>query len=209
MHLKSISWENIAEYVFQNYQPGSNENKYVTDLFAKLWSSLADEFVSISQRNECNSIKHGFRVQLGGFEIKMAVHDIDSDIKDEKMQTVGKSKYGVSYYKLQKINSDKTERSYRIERYCVNWDMQKTIDILKLVSISITNIISALQILNKTEVEVNFIIPERDFNFTELFSDSIGGSQFSIGPIINDRHKIHVNKDKSPKSVVDYNEKTK
>lgn len=172
LKVASISWENISELIFQSYLPDSEKQKNTIKLFSKLWSDLSDEFLDRERIYEYNSMKHGFRVSPGGFTFTLGIeHEYGVPPPSNEMKVFDHSEFGLSFFKLEKIGSQKDNRSLISRRCLVNWKVEKTAILLQLISISINNIIAALKIANgATPNEVKFTRPSDDSAFEEAWN---------------------------------------
>lgn len=104
LNIANVTWDSIAEYVYRWYLPGTEKNKKTSNLFAILWSRLAHDYLDENYILEYNSIKHGFRIKSGGFLLKAGLeHEYSLSPPDEEIFTVGYSKYGSTFYILEKV----------------------------------------------------------------------------------------------------------
>jgi len=143
---------------------------------------LASEFVNPAHIDEYNSIKHGFRVRSGGFTLAVGKeHEYGVSPPQEEMKVVGHSEYGTTILKLEPITNKKGNRSYRSRRHSLNWRIEKTVLLLQLTSMSITNITSALKIANGVEAGTcKFTWPVDDETFIEPWKYSPGVTSSSM-----------------------------
>ena len=149
--LPKLSWEAVARLV---HAKASSDPEKVATLaagFASFWRRLAEECAESTQIEEYNSLKHGFRVGHGGIQI-----DIGPELTsageippDARWQSLGGSKTGSSFYRLEVAGGDsKSNRSRMCSQVFVNWSHQTMIVALQMVACSINNVLCALRLIN-------------------------------------------------------------
>lgn len=144
--LRNISWEVISKIVMSAYQPGTTRQTQMIQGFADFWRHSAYALIDAREIEQYNALKHGFRVQAGGFRISIANEDPVSG-KPGVAQSLGGSEFGASFFKLERISGkDKFYLSSR--RTSVNWMFERVALQLQLVAMSIRNAVSALMICN-------------------------------------------------------------
>src|SRR5687767_11979647 len=143
-----ITWETLSNVVHESLiLEDKDKEKSIKNGFGRLWSRFATIYLQHGFSEEYNSIKHGLRVKSGGFSLSMGVEDQPGvPSPPERMVLIGKSKFGTSYYTSEQI--DDLKRHIQITRNSRNWDPEDMVWGLKLISTSISNIISALKIFN-------------------------------------------------------------
>jgi len=190
--IASVTWENIAQSVFHTYQPGSQRQADTVKCFSRLWLRLATEFTDPVQINEYNSLKHGFRVRSGGFALVAGVeHEYGVPPPADDMRLVGKSDYGMSFFKLETLGKDKGNRSLRSRRTSVNWSIERVVLLLQLCYFSIQNVIAALRFANGIAAEnCKFLRPESGDDFDRPWQYSPGVTSLNIDHVINDHDTI-------------------
>jgi len=85
--------------------------------------------------------------------------------RPEDVQTIGHSEFGSSFLSLEKIPmGEKSNRSYRSRKRSLNWSAEQVALLLQLVSMSLSNVVSALRIANGVSpADVKFVRPvEKD-----------------------------------------------
>lgn len=168
LDIPNISWENIADIVFQGSDSDPAQVSSNVKNYSKCWSRLAQEFLRPSSRDEFNAMKHGLRIRNGGFSLLMAP-ELEPGISPppEEMKTIAHSDYGSSYFTLEQCPGRvKGNRSYKINRQSLNWGFDSTAGKLIILSNSIYNIVSFLKVLSGTPFEnVQFV----RFSDSELY----------------------------------------
>lgn len=148
LKVQVLNWSTISEAIYEALLLDDKEKESTIKRgFGQLWSRFAAIFLQDDFGNEYNSIKHGLRIRTGGFSFAMGVQDAPGiPAPKERMMLMGKSKFGTSYYDINRIGSMKEH--VQIRRNSRNWDPEDMVWGLKLISISISNVISALKIHN-------------------------------------------------------------
>lgn len=172
----------MSESVFRCYLPGTEKNKTTAELFATLWSRLAHEYTDQNHVDEYNSIKHGFRIRSGGFGLAVGLeHEYGVSPPPEEMKLIGNSAFGTTFFKVESIGEVKGNRSLISRKISLNWKIEKAMLLLQLVSMSITNITSALKITNGAQPgRCKFLRPEEDSDFNTPWSYSPGVTSCNI-----------------------------
>ena len=148
--IRNLSWLDISKEVLVNCPPNAPELKNAIKLFADFWKLLALNHTSQIYIDEYKSLKHGFRIALGGFEVKMGTYPSASmPPPEQEMKSLGSSKWGADFRVIKKFDSDiKGSRSRQSIRTAVNWNAEAVAYSLHLVTHSIMNIIGYLGALN-------------------------------------------------------------
>lgn len=166
--LEYMSWDAIAKVVLQQSNPDPAKAARNGDLFGALWARLAAEYVKDVHIKEYNSLKHGFRVSHGGFRIAIGLqHEPGVPASSEQMHSLGGSDFGSTFYVLEQIGGgDKSNRSRRSRRVSVNWSAERMLIDLQLISMSVRNVVSTLQLWNgRNPAEVSFVRPLQNKDF--------------------------------------------
>lgn len=176
LKIKNVSWKSIAEVIFRSYLPGTEKNRRTTEAFSKLWQRLTYEYLDENHINEYNSLKHGFRVKSGGFGLSVGIeHEYGVSPPENEMQLIGYSEHGTSFFKLENIGDRKRSRNVRSRKVLLNWKIEKIALLIQLISISITNITSALLIANGAKPStLKFVRPSKDDDFEKPWEYSPG-----------------------------------
>ena len=181
-----ISWEAIAESIFQWTLPSAERGNNTATLFARLWRRLASEFTEKDCVNEYNSLKHGFRVRPGGFKLTIGLEKGYGGPPSEKeTHVLGESSYGTSFYSIEAVPDRKGDRNLVARHVSLNWTIEKATLLIRLIAMSIGNIKSALEIVNGANLRLGkFVRPVDDDDFEKPWSYSPGVTRFSEDPNI-------------------------
>ncbi len=144
--IRDVSWFAISREVLSPCPPDTPGLSATIESFAKFWELLALNHTDQSSIDEYNSLKHGFRVAHGGFEIMIGTHPIGSTPPtQQEMLSIGSSKWGATFRVIKKFDNDvKGSRSRQSIHTAVNWDAKAAIHSLHLVADSIRNIATYL-----------------------------------------------------------------
>ncbi len=205
LNIENVSWSSVADSVFRCYLPETEKNKKTAQLFATLWSRLAHEYTNSNHVNEYNSIKHGFRIRSGGFALAVGLeHEYGVSPPPEEMKLIGKSDFGTTFFRIESIGKGKGNRSLRSRRTSLNWNIEKTILILQLVSMSVKNITSALKIANGAQPGTcKFFRPQEDSDFDKPWSYSHGVTVCNMDFVISEDQVASVTRSELLKTVTD------
>jgi hypothetical protein len=167
-----LSWSSIAEIVFQRLVFEDKEKEAaIKNGFAQLWSRFASDFLDKEFTREYNSIKHGLRVRSGGFSFAMGPQS-KPGAPAEKMTLLGKSDFGSGYLTDDKIGDLK--HHVQLKRHNRNWHPEDLGWGLHMAAMSISNIQSAIKILNGVQPEqVQFHSPTDLSAFLEPWKHSV------------------------------------
>lgn len=192
LNIEQVSWKSVSKLIFQCYKPDTERNAQTIKLFSSLWQKLAHEFIDMNHVDEYNSIKHGFRVRSGGFSLAVGLeHEYGVAPPNDEMKMIGSSEHGSTFFKIESVGALKKNRSIRSKRTSINWKVEKVALLIQLVSMSITNVVSALKIANGAQSGTcQFLRPEEDADFEKPWSYSPGVTSCNMDFIINDNDVI-------------------
>jgi hypothetical protein len=102
---QDISWEGIAIRIAElcDSQVSTDLSSDFKQSHGRCLGRLAAEMTNHDKRNEYNSIKHGFRIQPGGFQLWVSMDDDQvptPPAASDGMDLVAESDYGASFFKL-------------------------------------------------------------------------------------------------------------
>lgn len=181
--LENVSWKELSYKIFLYSNSDQNEVQKNADNFCNLWQRLAAHYLKEENVEEYNGIKHGFRIRPGGFGLQAGLeHEYGVPPPSEEMKTIGCSEFGSSFLTLEKVpTNEKTNRSYRSRRKSLNWNAEQVALLLQLVSMSLSNVIAALKIVNgMPPSHVQFVRPVEDDAFERPWQVTIGVTSFSM-----------------------------
>ena len=183
--LEQTNWPSIVNKLMPI---SSNDPELISgihDGFTKAWTRFANDLIDINQQDEYNSIKHGFRVNPGGFTLSFGVEDISGvPSKPENMKPLGGSVYGTSFYKPSvpdNATEDFNKSNFRLKTSSLNWIPELVARRLQLISISIANVIGYLKTMYDMDGdEVRFHAPSDLNEFDLPWSKSTGTTHASF-----------------------------
>ena len=186
LSISSVTWIKIAESVFKTFKPGTDQQKEMINGFGRLWARLAMEVVDPNRVDEYNSLKHGLRVRQGGFAIAVGLEPSCGVVPPpEQMKVLGKSKFGSSFFTVEPAIRERGNRSILAKHICINWSMERIVLLNQLAYISISNIISALRIINGAS-SCKFLLPSDSEDFERPWTYSPGVTRMALGDIVED-----------------------
>ena len=202
-NIQPLTWESITEIIFQWYCPKTEKNKRTSMLFAKLWQRLADEYLDQKHIDEYNSLKHGLRIKSGGFTLAVgSEHKYGVPPPKEEMKVIGGSDCGTTYFKIESSGGEKNNRSLCSKRTSLNWRMEKVALLIQIISMSIRNIVSALQIVNGTEANtVQFQRPIDDSDFEKPWEFHTGVLSCNMDYVIDEQFIIPTTREELLKKI--------
>ena len=186
--ISPVTWENIAHTILSFHLDDAEKEKRIKDNFAIAWQFLANDFSKDSFGKEYNSIKHGLRVKSGGFQLAIGKETTPGvRASSKKMVSLGKSKYGTTYYTIEKFN----KYNFRLRHSSQNWQLENFYYGLILLSYSLQNVLAFLKIVNGIKPEdVEFSWPIDDKLFKIPWEKSPEVISMSMDNIINMEHII-------------------
>jgi hypothetical protein len=161
LNLPSLSWSSIAQTVLTPLVLEDHDKEVAIKRgFADLWSRFAEDYTNDVFRDEYNSIKHGLRARSGGFSLAIGIQpEAGVPAPQESMRSLGHSDYGSSFFMSQRIGRHKNQLS--IMRNSRNWMPEDIANALRLVSISLQDLVSFLFVANgRPASEVIFAWPD-------------------------------------------------
>ncbi|MDP8267888.1 MAG: hypothetical protein P9L97_04090 [Candidatus Tenebribacter davisii] len=176
--LESNTWYNISKKI-NNFELEDRDlfDKIIKG-YSKFWDTLAMEFIKENINLEYNHIKHGFRIKPGGFDLKFKKDRENGD----KYISIGSSEYGANLYQPIDIEFDgKKTNVFYLKRSSFNWDLEFYVKRLKLLTYSISNIISFNIGLIKGDFRNQiFSYPDDITMFEETLFDKLPVRKFEI-----------------------------
>lgn len=155
LQIDRVDWNTIASMVCQYMSPDTLEIGVLAEKFATCWARLANEYLRELFTLEYNAIKHGLRIRSGGHSLFIGrEEEFGVAASPENMKILTHSDFGSTFFSLsQTPEKQKGNRSYRSRRHSINWSFDHTAAKLFLISMSITNILNVLKIINDVPPE--------------------------------------------------------
>ncbi|MEI2697563.1 MAG: hypothetical protein V9E94_04180 [Microthrixaceae bacterium] len=112
--------------------------------FAKFWQRLSDELLDETARAEHNALKHGTRVAPGGVTILVGDEVTPgAPAPQDSMRPLGDDRFGTTFYVIERAGSSR--HHIRTHRTSLNWNPEALASRLRLISMSIGNVVAALR----------------------------------------------------------------
>ena len=132
-------------------------------MFSTLWYRFAGDYLNRNLIAEYNSLKHGFRVNPGGFNLMVGPDSTPGVAAPaERMTSLGSSEFGSSFNLIEGIGIEEDRRNsthFGLKTNSLNWDPEGKAMGLRLISISLNNILAYLKLLNGSSEEVKLRYP--------------------------------------------------
>jgi hypothetical protein len=140
--------------------------------FALSWQYFAEEYLEKGTHGEFNSAKHGLRLQPGGISVSVGLQKSPiTPAPPERMQKIKGSYFGSTVFVLQRIEGSKTD--FSVEEISRNWDPICLAGRLRILSMSLNNIVSFLIILNGEDPSrQKFLWPRNPSDFDAIWEPS-------------------------------------
>lgn len=176
LNINEPSWLELSRCINQADPPDPTKRDALIAGFAWLWQRMATEFLSEHHTSEYNSIKHGFRVRSGGFELAIAQQDTPgTQPPPDAFKPLGKSDFGSMFFRVEPLTRTKGDRSLTVAEHSVNWSLERTVLLYQLAYISINNVVSALRSLNGVPpTECKYLWPTDPKEFRRPWDHSTG-----------------------------------
>jgi hypothetical protein len=165
LDLDPVTWDGLSEYVFGAFSTGDNErDRVIRSEFARLWKSFANDFLDPKSTAEYNSLKHGLRVQMGGFSMAFGMEATPGvPAPPEAMHPLGGSVFGSTFFLVEPLSTQRDlKHNFQVIRQSLNWNPMKYVHGLTLIGMSIQNVVSFLKVFNGVSPsEVQFAHPSQ------------------------------------------------
>jgi hypothetical protein len=181
-----VTWNDIAEVVFSSLKTGDDEkDKAIRTNFARLWRRFASDFLDKQHELEYNSIKHGLRAKLGGFYLAIGAEDTPGvPAPAERMRLFGSSEFGSSFFVPERLHN---ARNFSIRHQALNWSPENFLYALRLISISMDNVLGFLKIFHGVPAtNVNFSWPSDNDTYNEPWLRTSGITRMAMNSPISE-----------------------
>jgi len=184
--LPEVSWTAISEAMICPKLVDQAHEAAVKQGFARMWARFAEDFGDSDQSHEYNCIKHGLRIQPGGFYLRVG-RESEYGVRpqSEHMKSVGGSRFGCQLLKPEPIGEHK--RNFRIRKHARNWSIENlAYGILHLAS-SMRNVLAFLRFVNGADPEtISFTTPRDVEEFNAPWRKSVGTRSMNLDTVIAD-----------------------
>ena len=187
--ISPFNWETITNTILAPLVLEDKEKeRRVKDHFATAWARFSHDFIDEKGSLEYNSIKHGFRVRVGGFSLAIGREDTPGvPAPPERMRLLGSSEFGTSFYAPERVGEDRF--NIRLRRHSRNWNPENFAYGLILISFSLQNVLSFLRVVNGVDpTTVQFAWPQDDSLFEKPWEVSTSITNMSMDVVILPEH---------------------
>jgi hypothetical protein len=202
IQLEEYSWEYIASFFNGVALIGNERQDDAAKEFGELWKLFADDFLDGFQVGAYNSFKHGFRIKMGGMKVEFAP-DKGTKPLPEEFISLGDSKYGTTFYLSKKINgapNAQSDQHFRITENHVNSYPEYMVDALRLISISIFNVVECMKRFSLNERPQGKTLPVGNW-FDDLRRKRTGLTNFSADADVSEGNIKRFNKQELQKEL--------
>lgn len=189
---KPINWETLSCRIHAYISYEDDKKDWIQKGFGKAWSRFANEFTDENFTLEYNGIKHGLRARPGGFYMAYGHEETPGvPAPPEKMITLGGSEYGTSYFVKEQIAAS-NKVHFRPRHHSRNWNPNNLAHGLRLISMSINNVISWLRAINGVPLEnCEFVNPSTKEAFDAPWEENVGVTHTTFDEIVSE-HDIEL-----------------
>lgn len=185
---KLTSWDDISKLVNIFTTGDAEKDLSLRSRFAKLWERLAHEFVDEFLSEEYNSIKHGLRGRPGGHFYAMGAEETFGIAPPlENMTVYASSQFGSSFYVSEKLHN---RFNFRVMEYRVNWNPENLYHAIKLISLSILNVVAFLKYDNGAPREQIKVFAPTDETYFEAPWKVNTGMNMGTGSVIEEKDVV-------------------
>ena len=186
------SWVDFAS-VTNQYMPGDTGSRQAVDSgFGRAWARFASDFLDSQFTDEYNAIKHGFRIRPGGFTLSYGVQEkFGIPAPPEAMQSLGGSEFGSSFFRTENLARGRTH--VKLRRSSRNWHPMNFAFGLKLISMSLANVVGFARIVNGVDSSsVQFSRPPEEAHFSDPWALHVGAIKSEFGDVIDKSNIIDI-----------------
>jgi hypothetical protein len=169
-----VTFADLSAHIHRHVWVDESGDDSTAARFGRFWKRLSSEFLDESARAEYNAIKHGNRVSPGGFYVAIGLEEEPGvPAQPEAMRSLGGSQYGSTFYKAEPVGT--SNRHMRTRRVSINWSAPALAQRLALISLSIANVVAALQCeLGADPTTLDFHRPSPITAFESVWEDVRG-----------------------------------
>lgn len=143
-----LTWATFSTYVHRGLSLKDEKRAAeIKEGFARLWQSVSAEFLDGGLYKEYNAAKHGLRLNAGGFSFSIGRQDGPGiPAPPERMMRVAASEFGGRFLFTEAIGQHRRDRKVALQLR--NWDIAAIASRLRLISMSMNNVVTALRTFN-------------------------------------------------------------
>lgn len=190
LNVQSVTMEELSGSINLFDLADEIEIRKLQGLFSTLWYRFAGDYLNENLIAEYNSLKHGFRVNPGGFNLMVGPESTPGVAAPaERMTSLGSSEFGSSFFLSEGIGVEEGKRNtthFRLKANSLNWDPEGMAAGLRLISISLNNILAFLKLSNGSSEDVRLRYPCDESYFEIPWSSSQSGRSIGMNPIIRE-----------------------
>ena len=190
LDIQRVTFEELSGLINRFSLKNEEKIERLKGSFSTLWYRFAGDFLNEELIAEYNSLKHGFRINPGGFKL-MVGHESTPGVAApaDRMTSLGGSDFGSSFSVTEGIGIEADKKNtthFRLKATSLNWDPECMAAGLRLISISLNNILAFLKLLNGSSSDVRLRYPCDESNFEIPWSSAQDGMSIGFNPIIRE-----------------------
>ena len=190
LDIQGVTFEELSGLINRFSLRSEEESERLKGSFSTLWYRFAGDYLDEKLIAEYNSLKHGFRVSAGGFTLMVGPESTPGVAAPaDRMTSLGGSEFGSSFFLMEGIGIEADKKNtthFRLKTNSLNWDPEGMAAGLRLISISLNNILAFLKSLNGTSEDVKLRYPCDESLFDIPWSSSRSGMSIGFNPIIRE-----------------------
>ena len=199
LNIQSVTMEELSGLINQFDLRDEKELLRLKGLFSTLWYRFAGDYLSEELVAEYNSLKHGFRVNPGGFRLMVGPESTPGVAAPaDRMTSLGGSDFGSSFFLIEGIGNEADKKNtthFRLKATSLNWDPECMAVGLRLISISLNNILAFLKSLNGSSGDISLRYPCDESYFEIPWSSAQSGMSVGFNPIIREQDIVRFSDD--------------
>jgi len=192
----ALTWQSLSNEIHKGLVlPDKAKETEIKSRFAIFWDYVSAEFMDKKLRNEYNCAKHGLRLQPGGFRVGIGIQKHPNvPVPLDKLERTNKNDFGSTILNLEKISKRKESLDFYIREDSRNWDIVSLAGRLRIISMSIHNIVSFMLISNgQNPAKPQFYWPEDLAEFDLVWESDCEINSLSIDARVSEKN-IHPTK---------------
>lgn len=171
--------KSLAEQMLALTDQDADGKDRLARVFARVWSRWCTEFLDPNEAFEYNSLKHGTRARLGGFELFIGPEHqpgVPADLTNMRM--FGSSEFGSTFFVAEKLSGALHHYPRKHSRI---WSPDSLAYGLQLMAISINNVVAILRLMNDDDPrDCEFRVPQDEEAFDLPWRSTSGVRSMSL-----------------------------
>jgi len=149
--LESVTWKNLSTLVHMPVRSADGW-EVTTRQFANFWEEEAAFYISELRTQEYNALKHSSRVSPQAFKLHVQSHtSVVKDSAERTWKEASVGDHGSQFFTVKPMVSVREAARgvhVTVSHQAINWDRQKVLYRLQLLSCSISNTMRTIRLMN-------------------------------------------------------------